>query len=88
ILEVMEQIGSRQQVSSRKIQAQALKVALEFAHLQQLLDHCGNAPCTMSRLLPEPRRHAAGSSNYGSQHEPHSLDFLPPRDDPPPPPSA
>ena len=33
-----------------QIQVQANKVALEVAHLQELLNHWGNAPCTIARV--------------------------------------
>ncbi|KAH9324983.1 hypothetical protein KI387_005161, partial [Taxus chinensis] len=36
------------------IQAQAAKVALEFTHLKELLNHWGSAPCTVSRVPPNP----------------------------------
>lgn len=36
-----------------QIQVQANKVALEVAHLQELLNHWGNAPCTISRVPPD-----------------------------------
>lgn len=34
-----------------QIQVQATKMALEVAHLQELLQHWGNAPCVVSRVL-------------------------------------
>ncbi|KAH9317977.1 hypothetical protein KI387_019746 [Taxus chinensis] len=36
-----------------KIQAHATKVALDFSHLQELLDHWGSSPCMMSWVLPD-----------------------------------
>ena len=36
-----------------QIQVQANKVTLEVAHLQELLNHWGNAPCTVARVPPD-----------------------------------
>ena len=36
-----------------QIQVQANKVALEVFHLQELLNHWGNAPCTVARVPPD-----------------------------------
>ena len=36
-----------------QIQVQENKVALEVAHLQELLNHWGNAPCTIARVPPD-----------------------------------
>lgn len=37
-----------------QIQVQVNKVALKVAHLQVLLDHCGNSPCMVVRILQDP----------------------------------
>ena len=36
-----------------QIQVQSNKVALKVAHLQELLNHWGNAPCTVARVPPD-----------------------------------
>ena len=59
-----------------QIQVQANKVALEVAHLQELLNHWGNAPCTVARVPPDAsaetstprgrrqRRHSSGRHSH------------------------
>ena len=65
-----------------QIQVQANKVALEVAHLQELLNHWGNAPCTVARIpldasadtsTPHGRFQQCHSSGH-QLHTPHSQD--------------
>lgn len=66
--------------SKLEIQIQANKVALEVAHLQELLNHWGNAPCTVARVPPDilayhtlPRGRRQGRSSFACRsHMPRS----------------
>lgn len=44
-----------------QIQVQANKVALEVAHLQELLNHWDNDPCTIARVPPDATANASSS---------------------------
>ncbi len=56
-----------------QIQVQEKKVALEVAHLQEILNHWGNAPCIVAKVpldasvdMPPLRGHRLGHSSLGS----------------------
>lgn len=50
-----------------QIQVQANKVALEVTHLQELLNHWGNAPCTIARVPPDATTDASSSRGRHSR---------------------
>lgn len=48
---------------------QANKVSLEIAQLQELLNHWGNAPCTIARVPPDALADASSSRGRRSKHQ-------------------
>lgn len=50
-----------------QIQVQANKVALEVSHLQELLNHWGNAPCTIARVPLDALADASMSHGHHSR---------------------